>query len=85
MLTRRACRRRFGVRHPVPDRGGHPGPAQSHAEGATEAVQLAPGVWSPVQGSAAIVITRVLDGYCASVEEFERQYRAGLKYPGTCW
>ncbi|MDT7802231.1 MAG: hypothetical protein QOI78_5664, partial [Actinomycetota bacterium] len=39
------------------------------ADGATEAVQLAPGVWSPVQESAAIVTTRVLDGYCASVEK----------------
>ncbi|WP_328449334.1 hypothetical protein [Amycolatopsis sp. NBC_00438] len=28
------------------------------ADGATEAVQLAPGVWSPVQESAAIVTTR---------------------------
>ena len=55
------------------------------ADGATEAVQLAPGVWTPVQGSAAIVTARVLDGYCPSVEEFERRYRAGLKYPGTCW
>ncbi|MEU7782765.1 hypothetical protein [Amycolatopsis sp. NPDC049159] len=58
---------------------------QYRAGGATEALQVAPGVWSPVQGAAAIVNPRVLDGYCASVEAFERQYRAGAKYPGTCW
>ena len=55
------------------------------ADGAAEAVQVAPGVWTPVQAAAAFVEPRVLDGYCASVKAFERQYRAGREYPGTCW
>ncbi|SEF26770.1 hypothetical protein SAMN05421837_103483 [Amycolatopsis pretoriensis] len=55
------------------------------AGGAAEAVEVAPGVWTPVQAAEAIVEPRVLDGYCASVKAFEEQYRAGREYPGTCW
>jgi hypothetical protein len=58
---------------------------QYRAQGSTEAVQVAPGVWTPVQESAAITDIRVLDGRCDSVKAFEHQYRAGLSYPGTCW
>lgn len=59
--------------------------ARYQDQGATEAVQVAPGVWTPVQESAAITIAGVLDGDCASVKAFEQQYRGGRTYPGFCW
>jgi hypothetical protein len=56
--------------------------------GDTQAVQLAPGVWTPLQPGATVddaVNAGVLDGFCSSIKAFERQYRSGRKYPGACW
>lgn len=55
--------------------------------GNTKAVQLAPGGWTPLQDGAEVqdaVDAEVLDGFCSSVKAFERQYRQGRTYPGTC-
>jgi hypothetical protein len=59
--------------------------ARYQDRGATEAVQVAPGVWTPVQESATLTIAGVLDGDCASVKAFEQQYRGGRTHPGFCW
>jgi hypothetical protein len=56
--------------------------------GTTKAVQLAPGVWTPLQDGAEVqdaVSAEVLDGFCSSVKAFERQYRDGQTYGGACW
>lgn len=57
-------------------------------KGTAKAVQLAPGVWTPLQDGAAVedaVEAGVVDGFCSSIKAFERQYRNGRAYPGACW
>jgi hypothetical protein len=57
-------------------------------KGHTEAIQLAPGVWTPMQPGATMddsIASGVLDGFCASIKAFERQYRSGQSHAGACW
>lgn len=57
-------------------------------KGTTQAVQLAPGVWTSLPVGATTddaVNTGVLDGFCASIKAFEREYRNGQSHAGTCW
>ena len=53
----------------------------------TQAVALAPGVWTELPPGAdieAAVTAGIADGFCASVEAYERDY-AGKQLAGTCW
>jgi hypothetical protein len=57
-------------------------------ENYTSAVAVAPGVWTPLSQGATMqdaLSSDVLDGFCASVKAFERQYRSGQSSGGTCW
>jgi hypothetical protein len=56
--------------------------------GDTKAVALAPGVWTPLPPGATVedaVASRSLDGFCASIKAYERQYLGGEDRPGACW
>jgi hypothetical protein len=53
----------------------------------TQAVALAPGVWTPLPPGAdiqAAIDTDVADGFCASIEAYERDY-ADSSLASTCW
>lgn len=53
----------------------------------TEAVALAPGVWTELPPGAdmqAAIDARIADGFCASVEAYKRDY-AKSDLAGTCW
>ena len=53
----------------------------------TQAVALAPGVWTPLPPGAdiqAAIDSDVADGFCASVEAYERDF-AKSSLAGTCW
>lgn len=57
-------------------------------KGYTQAIQLAPGVWTPLPVGATVedaVNAGVVDGFCASIKAFEREYRNGQSSAGTCW
>jgi hypothetical protein len=56
--------------------------------GYTSAVQVAPGVWTPLPPGASVMdaaTTGPLDGFCASITAYVNQYRGGLKPGGACW
>lgn len=58
------------------------------ADGATAAVQLAPGVWTPLPPGATVKDAAAagnLDGFCASIHAYERQYLNGDERGGSCW
>ncbi|MCD2443187.1 hypothetical protein LQ757_12965 [Agromyces sp. SYSU K20354] len=53
----------------------------------TEAVALAPGVWTELPPGAdmeSAIAAGIADGFCASVEAYERDY-AKRDLAGTCW
>lgn len=57
-------------------------------KGDTQAVQLAPGVWTPLPDGASVgdaVNSGVADGFCASVKAYERTYLGGQTVGGACW
>ena len=54
----------------------------------TRAVAIAPGVWTPLPPGATVddaVASETLDGFCASIKAYERQYLDGEELAGTCW
>jgi nitrous oxide reductase accessory protein NosL len=56
--------------------------------GYTKAVALAPGVWTPLPPGATVddaAASGPLDGYCASIKAYERQYLNGEERGGACW
>jgi hypothetical protein len=56
--------------------------------GMTQAVAVAPGVWAPLPPGAdpqTAATAGVLDGFCASVKAYERQYLGGQQEGGACW
>jgi len=56
--------------------------------GYTKAVALAPGVWTPLPAGATVddaAASGPLDGYCASITAYERQYLNGEERGGACW
>lgn len=56
--------------------------------GDTKAVALAPGVWTPLPPGATVddaVASGPLDGFCASIKAYERQYLGGEERGGACW
>lgn len=53
----------------------------------TEAVALAPGVWTELPPGAdmeSAIAAGIADGFCASIEAYERDY-AKMDLAGTCW
>jgi hypothetical protein len=65
-----------------------PEPVSSAFEGADKAVAVAEGVWadlapgtSPEESASA----GVYDGYCASIDKFEKDYLGGQESAGSCW
>lgn len=57
-------------------------------QGDTQAVALAPGVWTPLPTGASVadaVNSNVADGFCASVHDYETNYLGGQQMPGACW
>ena len=55
--------------------------------GYTQAVALAPGVWTPLSPGADMqdaIAAGVADGFCASKQAYETDY-AGRELGGTCW
>jgi hypothetical protein len=56
--------------------------------GHAKAVALAPGVWTPLPPGATVddaAASGPLDGFCASIKAYERQYLGGEERGGTCW
>jgi hypothetical protein len=52
------------------------------------AVAVAPGVWSELPPGASVMdaaTAGVLDGFCASIDAYERQHTPGEEHGGTCW
>ena len=64
-----------------------------HCRGAAEAVlwrcwAVAPGVWAPMTPGATpddVATAGVLDGFCPSIEAYERKFTPGEEHGGTCW
>lgn len=54
----------------------------------TKAVALAPGVWTPLAPGATVMdaaTSGVADGFCGSIKTYERKYRHGEEFGGSCW